>query len=187
MLSVIIPDTSAIFIMFFSHHVSSHHVSSHHVSSPCHRDVRYMMCITAFPFRFFPCFIFLLGCLLIIIAQSGVIADKFLAQRVGAVIARTAVHWSTWNGDGFSQTNVPGRTRIFISRIGEIRAGDLATQALLASNLWCLGPQIGRCAVAAFDDTIDDRKPPKDRETNCHYFAVYFYILNLSEFTFVTF
>lgn len=36
----------------------------------------YMMCITAFPFRFFPCFIFLLGCLLIIIVESGVISDK---------------------------------------------------------------------------------------------------------------
>ena len=37
---------------------------------------RYMMTITAFPFRFFPCCIFLLGAVLIIVAESGVIADK---------------------------------------------------------------------------------------------------------------
>lgn len=59
-------------IMFVHHYTK--------MMSPCHSpcDARYMMCITAFPFRFFPCFIFLLGCLLIIIVESGVISDKFL-------------------------------------------------------------------------------------------------------------
>ena len=74
-------------IMFVHHYTKSwcHHVI--HQYSPC--DARYMMCITAFPFRFFPCFIFLLGCLLIIIVESGVISDKFLGAKLG---------WRRWRG-----------------------------------------------------------------------------------------